>query len=302
MAAIRLGRSELVAVAGGDADPNLRSLLGVLGRERIRCLPILTGVSSHPAMTWDLRKDELRFEGKRVKPSALFIRHDVFTNLADGRHQSGARAYAWFTAIASWAASHPEVRLLNRHHSAQLLKPQQLMMARACGLTIPRTLVSNELPVLERLDAARSVVKPVTGGDYCRELASVLPATERRGDAAASPAIVQEKLVQPEMRVYRVGKTFLSFNIVSDALDYRANNDCVVRPARNIASLIRPLRKVMDAMQLDFGAADFKTSAATGEYVFLEVNSSPMFAAFDAVSDGAVSRAIGEFLRGGPTA
>jgi glutathione synthase/RimK-type ligase-like ATP-grasp enzyme len=283
-------------VAGGDADPNLHSLLRVLQRERRRCLPMLVGSASHPALTWDLQKDEVRFQGKRVQPSALFIRHDVFTNLNDGRYQSGARAYAWFTAIASWAAAHPDVKMLNRHHSAHLLKPQQLMEARRCGLEIPKTLITNDFSALEKLDAAHSIAKPVAGGDYCRSLSSVLRATERRGRAAASPAIVQEKLVQPEMRVYRVGKRFLSYRIASTALDYRTTNDCVVTPAANQPSLIRPLRRLMNLLRLDFGAADFKTSPVTGRYVFLEVNTSPMFAAFDAVSDMAVSKAIAEFL------
>lgn len=258
---------------------------------------MLVGSASHPALTWDLQKDEVRFEGKRVQPDALFIRHDVFTNLNDGRFQSGARAYAWFTAVASWAAAHPTVKMLNRHHSGHLLKPQQLMEARRCGLEIPETLVTNDLQAIGKLDAAHSIAKPVAGGDYCRDLSSVLRTTERRGRAAASPAIVQEMLVQPELRVYRVGKRFLSFRIASSALDYRTTNDCAVTPARNEPSLIRPLRRLMNLLRLDFGAADFKTSPDTGRYLFLEVNSSPMFAAFDAVSEMAVSKAISEYLQ-----
>ena len=222
----------LIAVAGGDADPNLQSLLGAMRRDGHPAVPMLVGSASHPRFTWDLQKDEVRFQGKRIAPTALFIRHDVFTNLQDNRFQSASRAYAWFTAVASWAAAHPQVRLLNRHHSAQVLKPQQLMEARRCGLEIPRTLVTNDLQTIGRLDAARSIAKPVAGGDYCRDLPSVLRETDRRGHAAASPAIVQEMLVQPEMRVYRVGKTFLSFRIASSALDYRTTPDCVVTAAR----------------------------------------------------------------------
>jgi hypothetical protein len=45
--------------------------------------------------------------------------------------------------------------------------------------------VTNDLDALARLNAARSVVKPVAGGDYCRELAAVLPSTEARGRAAS---------------------------------------------------------------------------------------------------------------------
>lgn len=259
-------------------------------------LPLLTGASSAPTITWELASDELFFDGTRIRPTALFIRHDVFTNMSDGRPESASRAYAWFTAIASWAAAHPGVRLLNRHHNAQLLKPQQLVAAVECGLEIPRTFITNDRKTLEALDVERSIAKPIGGGDYCRALPSVLREIEWRGDAAAAPAIVQERLVPPELRIYRVGRRFLSFNIASDALDYRATNNVVVTPATNDAKLVKRLGKLMDRLQLDFGAADFKTSPETGRYLFLEVNSSPMFAAFDAVSNMGVSNAIEEFL------
>jgi hypothetical protein len=294
----RSKRAPSIAIAGGDADPNLESLGNQLERLGVPFLPMLVGASSYPRFHWDLEKDQLRFDGKRVHPAALFIRYDVFTNLSDGsRPESAGRANAWFTAVASWAAAHEEVRLLNRHHSAHLLKPQQLMAARACGLAIPKTLVTNDLDELDRLNVARSVVKPVAGGDYCRELAGVLPSTEERGRAAASPAIVQERLVPPELRIYRVGRTFLSFDVSSDALDYRTSNNTAVTFRKNERTLIAPLRKLMNVLRLDFGAADFKTCPKTGRFLFLEVNSSPMFAAFDAASDGAVSRAIADSLR-----
>ena len=257
---------------------------------------MLAGAGTHPRLHWDLEQDELRFDGKRIAPRALFIRYDVFTNIADGRAQSAARAYAWFTAVASWAAAHDEVRLLNRHHSAQLLKPQQLTAARVCGLAIPKTLVSNDLKAIRKLDAAKTIVKPVTGGDYTQTLASVLPSTEERAGAAPSPAIVQERLVPPELRVYRVGSKFLSFDVKSSALDYRTANDTTVTFRKNDPSLIPPLRRLMNLLRLDFGAADFKTCPRTGRSLFLEVNSSPMFAAFDAASDGAVSDAIADYL------
>jgi hypothetical protein len=293
-----LARSDrgTIAIAGGDADPNLQSLVQQLERRGISFLPMLAGSETHPRFHWDLQKDELRFDGKKIAPRALFIRYDVFTNIADGRPQSAARAYSWFTAVAAWAAAHENVRLLNRHHSAQLLKPQQLTAARACGLAIPRTVVSNDLGAIRKLNAAKTIVKPVTGGDYTQTLASVLPSTESRGDAAASPAIVQERLVPPELRVYRVGRKFLSFDVRSSALDYRTATDTTVTFRKNETSLIAPLRRLMNLLRLDFGAADFKTCPRTGDFLFLEVNSSPMFAAFDAASDGAVSDAIAGYL------
>ncbi len=48
----------------------------------------------------------------------------------------------------------------------------------------------------------------------------------------------------------------------------------------------------MAELQMDYGAADFKTDPETGELVFLELNSSPMFARFDLEINGQLSRAV----------
>jgi hypothetical protein len=48
------------------------------------------------------------------------------------------KCHARHAAVDSWAAAHREVRLLNRHHASHLLKPEQLMVARSCGLAIPK--------------------------------------------------------------------------------------------------------------------------------------------------------------------
>jgi glutathione synthase/RimK-type ligase-like ATP-grasp enzyme len=52
------------------------------------------------------------------------------------------------------------------------------------------------------------------------------------------------------------------------------------------------LRNLMSRVGLDFGAADFKTDPETGQLVFLELNTSPMFARFDQVSGGKTCDAI----------
>jgi hypothetical protein len=52
----------------------------------------------------------------------------------------------------------------------------------------------------------------------------------------------------------------------------------------------------MEHLGLDFGAADFKRCPETGDYRFLEVNSAPMFSAFDRVVSGALSGAIVDWL------
>ena len=52
----------------------------------------------------------------------------------------------------------------------------------------------------------------------------------------------------------------------------------------------------MDHLAMNFGAADFKTCPETGELIFLELNSAPMFSAFDKIAGGAVVGSLVSFL------
>jgi hypothetical protein len=245
---------------------------------------LLAGSQTHPRLTWDLDDDVLTIDGEVVTPRAVFLRHDVFST------PSATRAFAWYTTMLSWAMAHRDVRLLNRHHAGHLLKPQQLLLARSCGLDIPSTLITNDVPVLSAL--SDRIAKPVAGGEYTQMLSTALASAPRRGDALAAPAIVQETLVPPELRIYRAGSQFISFHVIANALDYRTDAHARVSLVKNERRLVLGLRKLTDALHLDFAAADFKQCPVSKRMLFLEVNSGPMFAAFDGVSGRAVGRAI----------
>ena len=53
-----------------------------------------------------------------------------------------------------------------------------------------------------------------------------------------------------------------------------------------------------DRIGLTYTAADFKAREETGELVFLETNSNPMFAAFDVASEGRLVDAMLDWLLG----
>lgn len=264
-------------------------LLLELERQRVPYVRLLAGSETHPVLTWDLATGVLTIDGKAVAPRAVFLRHDVFST------HSATRAFAWYTTVLSWAMAHPEVRLLNRHHAGHLLKPQQLLLARECGLDIPSTVITNDASALEAMQ--NRVVKPVAGGEYTQPLPAALAPAPRRGNALPAPAIVQETLVPPELRIYRAGDRFVSFHVVANTLDYRTDAKARVEPVKNDHRLVAGLRSLTDILHLDFAAADFKQCPKTKRMLFLEVNSGPMFAAFDAVSEHAVSRAIVRELR-----
>jgi len=290
-----------VLVAGGDADPNLGALLTCLASRGVDHQALLVGAAAHPRVTWDLEADALRIDGEERRPAALFIRSDVFTGLAARRPEPFQRAAAWYTTLAGWALSHPEVRLLNRASARQVTnKPEVLHLARGLGLDVPPTLVTNDHELLTaELERREMIVKPVNGGDFARDLREVLPGAATVNGSLASPAIVQRRLVPPEIRVYRIAGRCFPYQLVADALDYRTTADCQVVPLEVSdlpGGLTDRLAALMDHLQMDFGAADLKACAETGRLQFLEINNSPMFAAFDAASGGRLTHALADFL------
>lgn len=294
-------REPEILVAGGDTDPNLGALLMCLHNRGVAYEALLAGATSHPLITWDMDNDVLRINGQARCPAALFIRSDVFTGLAARRPEPFQRALAWFTAVTGWAFAHPEVRILNRASALNVTnKLQVLYMARQVGFDIPSTLISNDYELLRSEMSKRElVVKPVNGGDFTRELKDVMPNVTIQNGSLASPAIIQGRLVPPEIRVYRINERYFPYQLVADVLDYRSTSECQIIPLDEAdlpSGLTEHLGELMNRLQMDFGAADFKACPDTGRLQFLEINNGPMFAAFDAASGGRLTNAIADFL------
>ena len=282
---------------GGDADPNITALLAAAERCGVPCESLLVGKTSHPSLTWELGTGDLWLKGEPVQCSAAFVRHDVFTALQDGQASSHYRAQAWHTAVTGWLASHPEIFIFNRRNLNQMTnKPLVLKLAHDCGLAIPETLITNDNARLAQYN--ERVVKPINGGGYCEPLAQVLERTPLKEGRAAAPAIIQQRLVPPEVRIYAVGDRYFAFNVISSELDYRATQNCRVEFIDGFSNreLTDAFEKLLSKLGLDFAAADFKTDAATGELLFLEVNTGPMFAAFNHASNGKLCHAMIEQL------
>ena len=122
-----------------------------------------------------------------------------------------------------WA--NPAIRIFNRHLTqATAYKPSALIAARRAGLRIPETLVSNESASIEK-QVQNRIAKPVAGGGYCYLLEEALSNVGIRGEKLAAPAIVQERLTAPEIRIYVVGRREFSFHVKSESLDYRVRQD-----------------------------------------------------------------------------
>lgn len=287
----------MLVIAGGDADPNIRWLARRLASDGLAHLILGAGTASAPRVVWRLADDRLWVNGVEVTPTAVFLRYDVFAHLKDPRPERQKQAGNWYHTILSWALAHDDVAFLNRRYGArQTSKPYVLHLASRLGLAIPDTLVTNDVQVLDRLDLGGWIAKPVTGGEYTQVLADAAGDPEWRGRWAESPAIVQRRMVAPDLRIYRVGEAWFAFELRSEKLDYRIDAGVEITALAPPVELTDPLGRLMERLGLDFGAADFKRCPEAGDYRFLEVNSAPMFSAFDRIASGALSGAILDWL------
>jgi len=274
-------------LAGGYEDPNLTVLAGAAQRAKVEFLDLRLPAAESPAFCWNPGNGAPRLLAKTLAATGAFIRYDVFGGMRDPRPEVPARAMGWYQTLMGWLLSEPRIRLFNREMlPASLNKPAALIFAHEAGLRIPPTWITNETAQFSGDRVENMVAKPVLGGDYCYSLADALTKTELRGGLAATPAIVQKRLVAPEVRIYVIGKSSFAFEVRSSSLDYRVNQDAELIPLPAAPQELSGLRKMMSRLGLDFGAADFKSDPDTGELIFLELNTSPMFAKFDLVSGG----------------
>ncbi len=290
----------MILIAGGVSDPNILQLVETLSACGCPISTVLVGSDSHPSITWDMSEDTLHINDVPVHPFAVFLRHDVFSSLSQGTAASSHRALAWYSTIFGWCLAHSHIGLLNRHFAPQYAnKPYILFQAQQAGLEIPDTWITNDTLSLEKLlEQNELIAKPVNGGDYCQDLNKIFNALPHIDGRAAGPAIVQTKLVAPDVRVYGICGDYYAYSIQGDALDYRTSDNISITPITTLPTyILSGLQCLMKNLKMDFGAADFKTCPTTGRLLFLEINSAPMFAAFDRVSENAISKRIAECLR-----
>jgi glutathione synthase/RimK-type ligase-like ATP-grasp enzyme len=286
-------------LAGGCEDFNLTVLADAAQRNQIEIVDARVPAGESPAFCWNPGDAAPSFGGKRIRASGAFLRQDVFGGMKDPRPEVQSRALAWYQTLMGWLLSEPGIRVFNRHSMPSANnKPAALALAREAGLRIPATWITNDTAKLDGRPAETMIAKPVLGGDFCYSLPDALDMTGLRNGLAAMPAIVQERLVAPEVRIYVIGESAFAFEVRSSSLDYRVNQDAELVFLPNVPPELLPLRKLMSRLGLDFGAADFKTDPDTGQLVFLELNTSPMFARFDRESDGRLVAAILQELTG----
>ncbi|MEO1641813.1 MAG: hypothetical protein AAFR74_00650 [Pseudomonadota bacterium] len=286
-------------LAGGLHDPNLPVLEARAASLGLTVKTCYHGPDTEPGLHWDLNQETLEIDGAYIKARAGFLRYDVFSNPNTPSSNALDRAHGWYATLAGWFSDQAQLRVFNREHSlAATNKTTFIAMARRFGLPIPTTYITNSKSHID----PSSVIKPVGGGAYCRDYSDLVSETEWLNGKAPMPVFAQERLSYPEFRVFIIGEESAVFRVNSEALDHRSSHksetvylETLPEP---LEGLMQKLFDFSSVIGLDFCAYDLK-SAPDGSLRVLEVNSSPMFAAFDAIAAGDVSAKMLHELCGG---
>lgn len=178
----------------------------------------------------------------------------------------------------------------------------QLRAARAAGLRVPDTLVSQDPAAIRRFCTERDgqvVIKPVRGTIHAPLVTQVITAEHLASDEALRlcPAIYQAFVPgNRHIRAHIFGDTIYAVQIESDDLDWRANLGIPFRPVTLAPAVHDRLLAITRALGLRMGVVDLKLDDDGEEPVWLEINPQGQFLFAEGLSGLELTAAFARFL------
>ena len=165
-------------------------------------------------------------------------------------------------------------------------KPLQLSAIKELGVTIPKTLISNNPEHIRAFASAvpQLIFKPVFGGAPTRLLEFPQLERERLDQVLRlSPVTLQEYVPGTNIRCYVIGQQVYAAEIISSYLDFREDKQARFIPAILPKSIHIACLKIAQALFLEWTAIDWRLSPQ-GEFIFLNADPSPIFIHFEQVT------------------
>ncbi|QEF96179.1 hypothetical protein Mal15_02060 [Stieleria maiorica] len=278
-----------LVIVGGESDPNTQR---IVDQAHLRGVDYFFWDTDRPAarqIAWDFESPEIDFGDVALRPAGMFLRFNVFDS-------DEVRNHAAYDVAESFALAWPQIRLLNRSTTGDgNNKSRNLVRARGCGMVIPQTTVLGELSPLHNVpDPDAKIIKPLSGGDHAYIAAGVIEDPARL--AGLAPQFVQERLEGENLRVFSIGGKLHAFHLQTTQVDYRTDDDVVVRAIEVPQGIVASIHRLVGQIGFNYCALDFRCRKGFDDPVFLEINSFPMFVAFDDACENRLADAILEFL------
>jgi hypothetical protein len=241
------------ALFGKKEDPNISALLPYFD--------IFIDQESH--LHWDLETDKLLVNGEEVEFTKYFGRSNVFGKITD-------QMSANYFLIRNYLIAHSSIKRHNQLYERETpTKASNLALAKRLGMIIPKTVIGTSI------DNPDAVIKPITGGSFVVS-----------GKKANFTAILQERIYGVNRRLFIVGDESFGFEIHSEKLDYRDDPSVSLCETTFDQDDLLRSKRLAKSIGLTYAALDFIDN------YFLEINSMPMFVAFDQISMGKIAKAI----------
>jgi glutathione synthase/RimK-type ligase-like ATP-grasp enzyme len=202
-------------------------------------------------------------------------------------------------ALVRWVNPPAADRLASR-------KGFQLVAAKAEGLYVPRTIITNNPHEVRALAAEGISLIYKRIGEVSRPLTAtkpLLPSDLDRLDVLPNcPAIFQEHInASLDIRVTAIGTDLYAAEIDSQRgaspLDWRFDHTVPFRTHTLDSTTATRLRGLMRRLGLVYGAIDLRLTTE-GEYVFLEINPSGQYLFIELLTQVPLSERMAEFLAG----
>ena len=236
--------------------------------------------------------------------SAAYIRPSE-TGKACGAESSNdpvyLRAAAADLAMIGWA-NLASATVVNRPDAmtANNSKPFQLALISGFGFQVPDTLVTTDA------DAVRCFCEPYKSVIYksvsgVRSIVSRLSTENQQAltDVANCPTQFQEYVAGIDVRVHVIGDKVLATEIRSAADDYRyasrSGAELVMSPAVLPDAVADACRLMTRGMNLSFAGIDLRCTP-DGQWYCFEVNPSPGFTFFEAITGQPIAAAVADLL------
>jgi glutathione synthase/RimK-type ligase-like ATP-grasp enzyme len=213
---------------------------------------------------------------RRVRPFTVHPRLGTFRDRSFAISETGQALHGLFHSLDCTWVNPPALDGIAHH------KPYQWEMARRMGLSLPRTLVTNDSALAHRFIQETGVGHTVfkaflASSDAWRETRLVRTEDLAALDAVRyAPVIFQEYVPGTDLRVTIVGDRVFAAEIDASKTDYPIDmrmvvHEARVRPVTLPTALTDCLLRYMRALGLVYGAVDLRRRA-DGDYAFLEVN------------------------------
>ena len=308
-----------VGIFGSDADPQCHAVARALKAQGADNLLIRSdaldqgmplsivdgryvyrGVDLEDIRAFYLRSVPAPYAPAMEKDGSLVLYDDWFERYMHQRERASFYV-SWLLALHDRGC-----KLVNPPHAASVLqyKPFQLHALRSLGAQVPRTLISND-PKAVRVFLAEVkdvIFKPLMGGAITRplnkETLAELP------NVVASPVIFQQRIEGDDLRVMLVGNEIVSCVAIQTPqqhLDFRddpaySGGAATYRELQLPAKVKTFCRKAARACGLHFAGIDIKHKPGSDDWVFLELNSSPIYLDVERKLGHPISAAIAKLL------